>query len=140
MLTALSTKMTRDKLWLIKRQAKRPARGLERSLWNSQLLNDLYSSQTTPLLLLLVLLKYPLTKCLVDLANALSFVGGMLGASQSVGTETIYPIASLTPYQNKWTIKARVTHKSDIRSWSNARGEGTLFSMDLVDESGMSLL
>jgi len=49
---------------------------------------------------------------------------------------TVYPIVSLTPYQNKWTIKARVTNKSDIRRWSNARGEGHLFSMDLVDESG----
>lgn len=49
---------------------------------------------------------------------------------------TIFPIASLTPYQNRWTIKARVTHKSDIRRWSNSRGEGHLFSMDLLDESG----
>ena len=49
---------------------------------------------------------------------------------------TVYPIASLTPYQNKWTIKVRVTNKSDIRRWSNSRGEGHLFSMDLVDESG----
>jgi len=51
-------------------------------------------------------------------------------------SSNIFPIASLTPYQNKWTIKARVTHKSDIRRWSNARGEGHLFSFDLVDESG----
>ena len=53
------------------------------------------------------------------------------------GTQrAVYPIASLTPYQNKWCIKARVTNKSDIRRWSNSRGEGHLFSMDLVDESG----
>jgi len=59
--------------------------------------------------------------------------------NQSAGSYTggtVYPIASLTPYQNKWTIKARVTNKSDIRRWSNSRGEGHLFSMDLVDESG----
>ena len=35
----------------------------------------------------------------------------------------------------RWTIKARVTSKTDIRHWSNARGEGKLFSMDLIDES-----
>lgn len=47
-----------------------------------------------------------------------------------------HPIISLTPYQNKWTIKVRVTNKSDIRTWSNAKGEGKLFSMNLMDESG----
>lgn len=36
----------------------------------------------------------------------------------------------------RWSIKARVTKKSNIRTWSNSRGEGKLFSMDLIDESG----
>ncbi|XP_042880445.1 replication protein A 70 kDa DNA-binding subunit-like isoform X2 [Penaeus japonicus] len=48
----------------------------------------------------------------------------------------VHPISLLTPYQNKWTIRARVTHKSDLRTWSNSRGTGKLFSMDLLDESG----
>ncbi|XP_058119012.1 replication protein A 70 kDa DNA-binding subunit [Anopheles ziemanni] len=47
-----------------------------------------------------------------------------------------HPISSLSPYQNKWVIKARVISKSGIRTWSNAKGEGKLFSMDLMDESG----
>lgn len=47
-----------------------------------------------------------------------------------------HPIASISPYQNNWTIKARITAKSPIRTWSNAKGEGKLFSIDLVDESG----
>ncbi|KAF5300828.1 hypothetical protein FQA39_LY10950 [Lamprigera yunnana] len=47
-----------------------------------------------------------------------------------------HPISSLSPYQNKWVIKARVTSKSGIRTWSNSRGEGKLFSIDLIDESG----
>ena len=33
-------------------------------------------------------------------------------------------------------MKVRVTNKSDIRTWSNARGDGKLFSMDLMDDTG----
>lgn len=36
----------------------------------------------------------------------------------------------------RWTIRARVTNKSAVRSWSNSRGEGKLFSINLADESG----
>jgi len=48
----------------------------------------------------------------------------------------IYPIAALTPYQNNWRIKARVVQKSDIRHYSNQRGEGRFFSVTLMDNSG----
>lgn len=33
-------------------------------------------------------------------------------------------------------IRARVIAKSDIRQWSNAKGEGKFFHMDIIDESG----
>jgi replication factor A1 len=49
---------------------------------------------------------------------------------------SIYPIEGLSPYQNNWTIKARVTQKSDIHTYSNQRGEGKLFNVHLMDESG----
>ncbi|XP_054481609.1 replication protein A 70 kDa DNA-binding subunit-like [Anoplopoma fimbria] len=48
----------------------------------------------------------------------------------------VIPIANLNPYISKWTIRARVTNKSSIRTWSNSRRDGKVFSFDTVDESG----
>lgn len=42
--------------------------------------------------------------------------------------------SNLSP-TTRWTIRARVTNKSSIRTWSNSRGDGKLFSMEIVDES-----
>lgn len=56
--------------------------------------------------------------------------------SSLLSAQMTHPISSLSPYQNKWVVKARVMNKSDIKTWNNARGEGKLFSMDLCDESG----
>ncbi|KZO95312.1 replication factor-a protein [Calocera viscosa TUFC12733] len=62
--------------------------------------------------------------------------GGTRPASMPRNGGPIFPIEGLSPYQNKWTIKARVTNKSDIRHWSNQKGEGKLFSVTLMDETG----
>ncbi|KAI1778327.1 replication factor-a protein [Hypoxylon cercidicola] len=62
--------------------------------------------------------------------------GATSNASHPNGNIVIYPIEALSPYAHKWTIKARVTQKSDIRTWHKASGEGKLFSVNLLDESG----
>lgn len=49
----------------------------------------------------------------------------------------IYPIEALSPYTHaKWTIRARVTMKSDIKRWQKPTSTGKLFSVNFLDESG----
>ena len=55
--------------------------------------------------------------------------GGVLSKQSSI------PISGLSPYQSRWTIRARVASKPSIRTWSNSRGEGRVFNVDLVDET-----
>lgn len=58
-------------------------------------------------------------------------------SSRSTATKTNWhPIEGLSPYQNNWTIKARVTQKSDLKAYSTKNGEGHLFNVTLMDETG----
>eukprot|EP00884_Botryococcus_braunii_P015981 jgi/Botrbrau1/3066/Bobra.0070s0059.1 len=63
-------------------------------------------------------------------------VGGAGPIVRNEAPPKLMPIASLNSYQNRWTIRARVTQKSDVRRFSNARGEGKFFTFDLLDEHG----
>ncbi|XP_065846817.1 replication protein A 70 kDa DNA-binding subunit-like isoform X2 [Oscarella lobularis] len=66
-----------------------------------------------------------------------SFTTSLPSRSPKLGDHSprIFPIKNLNPYQTKWTIRARVTNISPLKTWSNSRGDGQLFSVDLVDES-----
>jgi replication factor A1 len=68
--------------------------------------------------------------------------GGSSSASivRTLGTsQPITPISSLNMYSNRWTICAKVTSKLGICMWSNAKGEGSLFSIELLDASGIDV-
>ena len=69
-------------------------------------------------------------------ASAYGGASNSAPVSRQRGVGEVIPISALNPYSQAWTIKARVTEKSDIRRWSNERGEGTLFSIKLLDSSG----
>ncbi|EJT68830.1 hypothetical protein GGTG_13608 [Gaeumannomyces tritici R3-111a-1] len=62
--------------------------------------------------------------------------GGGRSGPASNPNAVVYPIESISPYQHKWAIKARVTSKSDIRTWHKPSEKGKLFSVNLLDETG----
>jgi len=48
--------------------------------------------------------------------------------------EPLLPIAEISSYHSRWTIKARITTKSQLRRFSKGTGDGKLFSVDLLDK------
>lgn len=79
-----------------------------------------------------------MTSTLSNNANSNSYTTTKMSTSRDEENNSmpIFPIKSINPYQNKWIIKARVANKSDIKTWRNAKGDGKLFSLDLIDDSG----
>lgn len=48
------------------------------------------------------------------------------------------PISVLNTFVQDWTIKAKVVRKN-TRNWNNARGNGTLMNVDLMDKHGCQI-
>lgn len=59
-------------------------------------------------------------------------------APTSAGKKT-QSIASLNPYMGNWTVKAKLSSKGSIRTFRNARGEGRVCTIELVDEAGTAI-
>lgn len=48
----------------------------------------------------------------------------------------LMPIGELSPYNRQWTIKARVTNKAQMRTFSKGSGQGKVFHVELLDAEG----
>lgn len=47
---------------------------------------------------------------------------------------TISPIRSLNPFQPQWVIQGRITAKMEIHHFKNNKGNGHMFSFDMIDK------
>lgn len=52
----------------------------------------------------------------------------------SAGGRKVMAIEAISPYANTWTIKARVSFKLDMRTWTNQKGTGKLITIHFLDE------
>lgn len=44
-------------------------------------------------------------------------------------------LTALFPYmKGNWRIKVRLTKKTEVRTWKNAKGEGMLQNVEIMDE------
>ena len=79
--------------------------------------------------------------------NAYSSSGGAASSSSSSSSSSrpavsrspdigCVPVMQINPYANRWKIKGRVTNIANIRTWSNSKGDGKLFSFSIMDKNG----
>jgi len=59
--------------------------------------------------------------------------------TKSDGAGHYSTLKSINPYNNRWTIRARVTVKGQMKTWTNQKGSGKLFSVDLLDDQGSEM-
>jgi len=60
---------------------------------------------------------------------------GMGTPVHQCGGAVVIPVDRLNPYQNRWVVRVRILTKN-MRKYSNAKGEGKLFNIDVADASG----
>ena len=48
-------------------------------------------------------------------------------------------LSMLTMMTEDWQVKARIIKKTEKKNWKNARSEGTLFGIDIVDCDGTEM-
>lgn len=53
--------------------------------------------------------------------------------------EMYTPIRCLNQFSTDWRIRARITKKGDKKEYKNARGEGVLLNIDLIDKEGTQI-
>jgi ssDNA-binding replication factor A large subunit len=59
--------------------------------------------------------------------------GDKFGSSDA---DQYMPISALNSFSMDWRIKARVVKKPPIRTYKNAKGEGQILTVDLIDREG----
>ena len=50
--------------------------------------------------------------------------------------DSYMPVKLLNTYSKDFCIKVRICKKADMRTYKNARGEGFILNMDLIDREG----
>jgi replication factor A1 len=63
-------------------------------------------------------------------------VSDFIKEAPEAGSNYYMPISALNLYSHDWNIKARVLKRAQIRTYKNARGEGKILNIDLIDREG----